>query len=918
MSTLKRIVAGFAVCFVALACNQEELNSLMNSSNEQAGVIASINEQIDNINATIDDLKATDTAIGQAISSLQEEDVAIREQLETDKSKIEASIDSLGNYLNEKLKEAQDWAMATFATLDQFQHLCDSVAAVRQSLEALDVRITAQLKHDLDSLEISMKVWVNEQLAGYYTIAQMDAKLAALEKSVQDGDKANADAITQLQSDLEKQATDLTTAYQAAIASAIEESNGVINEKIATEITTVNTRITNEVKALADRIDALELRLQAVEDYINSQKGFTISFTMPKDTVCFPGETITVGYEVSESTLPTVIECIPDEGWKATVQSNGNKGTIAITAPAAGGNGKVIVLANRSSWTLMSSISLEEGILRIAKNEYPAPAQGGQLSIPFSINANYGIKIAPADTSWIHLVETKAALRNENLLLTIAANPNQSIRVGKVYIYPEEGSNDQYYELKINQASAFFSVSTTGFVVGGDVTSKEVTVTSSLPFNLDIPAAAADWLSATCTLDEGTTYKITTNFTANNGENRRTADLGFVSTDGSTRYGSVAIVQDTRSEEDISTMIFEVRATIVNDYTVYLPISIVKGIEEYSYQTNAEIDCYIDWGDGTTNHYLSDNDHDSWISYVSHKYANISEATSFIVRISGKVQSLCSEYISRSNRNTIVRVIQWGQTGLVSIGKAFQYHTALVSIPTDDSRSFENVLSLSCAFDHSGITAIPENLFYYATKVQHCEAIFRGCDKIHSIPEGLFASCRDALYFTYVFYDCSEIESIPSSLFANCASAQSFAYAFNGCSAITTIPSSLFADCSSAISYAAVFLGCSSITTIPEGLFSSSPNAELFGSAFMNCYALTGIPPSLFDNNRKVIHLENCFYGCGAVNGESPYTIIQGDKVHLYERINYVDEFIAPLNSGRCFWGCISLTDVANIPLSWR
>ena len=514
----------------------------MSSSTEQAGVIASINEQVDNINATIEDLKAADVAIGQAIGTLQAEDEAIRAQLEADKANIGASIDSLENYVNKKLQDAQDWATATFATLEQFQHLCDSVAAVKQSLEDMDARITAQLKHDIDSLETSMKAWVNEQLAGYYTIAQMDAKLEALEKTVQDGDKANADAITQLQADLAKQATDLASAYEAAIAAAIAENNGVIDGKIATEITAVNTRITNEVKTISDRIDAMELRIQAVEDYINSQKAFTISFTMPKDTVCFPGETITVGYEVSESTLPTLVECIPDAGWNAAVQSNGNKGTITISAPDEGGNGKIVVFANRSSWILMATLLFEEGVISIEKDEYPAPAGGGTLVIPFSINANYGIKVAEADKSWLHYNETKSAMRNETLSLTVDANPNQFNRVGKVYIYPEEGNNDEYYELKINQAAAFFTVSPSICPVRGTSNEIVITINTSLSFKINVPVEA-DWISVAPATAGNNTFKIVVSCTANDGDQNRTAVIDLVSTDGLIIYGTITIIQ---------------------------------------------------------------------------------------------------------------------------------------------------------------------------------------------------------------------------------------------------------------------------------------------------------------------------------------------------------------------------------------
>lgn len=919
MKTLFRFLTGIALFLGAVACNQEELDALLSSSSEQATKIASIKEQVDNINATLVELRAADAALNQAIAALQDEDIAIRAQLEADKARIEASIDSLGNYVNLKLQEMKDWAEATFATLAQYNDLCDSLATVKQSLAELDARITAQLKHSIDSLETSMKAWVNEQLAGYYTIAEMDAKLAALEAAVQDGDKANADAIAQLQADLVQQASDLTTAYQAAIAAAIEENNGGMNEKIATEIATVNTRITNEIKIVSDRIDELELRMQAVEDYINSQKAFTISFTMPNDTVCFPGETVIIGYTVSHSTLPTQIECIPDEGWKAVVTSEGDSGTIAITAPADGGKGKVIVLANRSCWTLMSTISLEEGILRIAKDEYPAPAEGGRLDIPFVINANYGIKVAEADVSWITVVpETKAALRDETLSLSITANPNQSIRVGKVYIYPENGSNDEYYELTINQASAVFSVSTTGFVVGGDVTSKELTVTSSLPFKLDLPGEA-DWLNAESELLEGTTYKVTVSFMANNGENRRATDLSFLSTDGSTRYGSVAIIQDTRSEEDISAMIFEVRANIANDYTVYLPIS-NAGRRRNNYLNGFNVDCYVDWGDGITEHIV----YNEAFKTVSHHYQGLSIATTYHVKVSGLVQSLSWKRIDGglvdtpiSMRSTIIAVLQWGKTGLLSMWESFYGCSSLIEIAGDEYMSFSNVLTFEYAFSRCvKLDNIPTSLFKYASETISLEKVFSESSSLTSIPEKLFSSCVKCRNFNGAFQGCTGLTSIPDDLFTGNTEAESFSSSFASCKSLLAIPESLFSNCEKVVSFDYAFSECYSLTSLPESLFLHNSNAQSFSHTFYDCHNLEGIPVSLFDNNRKITNLFGCFFSVKS-QGESPYTIIDGVKYHLYERKNNPDEFATPVSYSHCFYDT-KWSDYESIPNDWK
>ena len=265
LTHMKRFSFALVAALLLVACNQDELNSLLTSPNEQAGSIATINEQVNNINATIEDLKAADAAIGQSISSLQEEDLAIRAQLEADRSKLEASIDSLGNYVNGKLQEAQDWASATFATLEQYQNLCDSVAAVKQSLEALDARITAQLKDDLDSLETSMKAWVNERLTGYYTIAQMDAKVTALEKSIADGDEAQARELAELKNNLESAQNDIKAAYEKAISDAITTSEGKISDKIAADIQAATDVLQSQIDTINTKLIELEKRLSALE-----------------------------------------------------------------------------------------------------------------------------------------------------------------------------------------------------------------------------------------------------------------------------------------------------------------------------------------------------------------------------------------------------------------------------------------------------------------------------------------------------------------------------------------------------------------------------------------------------------------------------------------------------------------------------
>lgn len=140
--------------------------------------------------------------------------------------------------------KVRDWVDATFATIEQQNKLAETVASIKTQFETLnnytmnmDVRLTNKAEElskslsaldestsqqigalteklgsdisalrteltdaytkliatEITKLETSMKSWVNEQLAGYYTIEQADAKLEAMRTELtgrMDSDKA--------------------------------------------------------------------------------------------------------------------------------------------------------------------------------------------------------------------------------------------------------------------------------------------------------------------------------------------------------------------------------------------------------------------------------------------------------------------------------------------------------------------------------------------------------------------------------------------------------------------------------------------------------------------------------------------------------------------------------------------------------
>lgn len=142
-------------------------------------------------------------------------------------------------------------------------------------------------------------------------------------------------------------------------------------------------------------------------------------------------------------------------------------------------------------------------------------------------------------------------------------------------------------------------------------------------------------------------------------------------------------------------------------------------------------------------------------------------------------------------------------------------------------------------------------------------------------------------------------------------------YLFHSCSNLLAIPAKLFANNSKITSFKSTFDTCSGLSSIPEGLFDNCPNVNNFGQTFSSCHNIKTAPVSLFDNNRKATDFSGTFSSCDSVSGESPYTVINGEKYHLYERADNPDEFVAPISFFACF-ADTNFSDREQMPNSWK
>lgn len=260
---------------------------------------------------------------------------------------------------------------------------------------------------------------------------------------------------------------------------------------------------------------------------------------------------------------------------------------------------------------------------------------------------------------------------------------------------------------------------------------------------------------------------------------------------------------------------------------------------------------------------------------------------------------------------------------VTTLMRTFYGCTALETLPSGLFAGMVKVTKFDQTFSGcTSLESIPEDLFSKNTVVNSFTKMFYECASIKSIPAGLFANNKSAKDFSYMFYKTS-LTSVPEGLFTSCTAAQNFSYLFSGCTGIKTIPADLFINCKSAYDFSQTFAGCSSLQEIPEGLFDSVPSANKnvkFSYCFASCTSLKSIPSALFDKALMASKFDYAFAGCTGLTGESPYTMYNGNKIHLYERKQYysLGGFNNRITGTKCFNGCTGLSDYEDITTGWK
>lgn len=175
--------------------------------------------------------------------------------------------------------------------------------------------------------------------------------------------------------------------------------------------------------------------------------------------------------------------------------------------------------------------------------------------------------------------------------------------------------------------------------------------------------------------------------------------------------------------------------------------------------------------------------------------------------------------------------------------------------------------------------------------------MFRGCPNLKDVTAAFIYS-RRIRNVDYIFADCPKLIEVPQAFaYMNILSAVS---AFENCTSIKSVPD-LFTKCEKLTDVTNVFKGCT--------------NIELAPRVFQNC-AVLNPPVNVFDDCKKAYNFNKCYNNLPAATNESPYTVVNGQKIHLWERTPELG-FALPTQYDLCFADSPNFADYANIPEAW-
>lgn len=237
---------------------EQQISTINNSilllttvDSELRGYISALEKEVNDLQSSIGDSNTADNTIKGMIDDLKSAD-----------RELGGRIDALTAYVNSEIGKAESWCSATFATLKQYEAVCNDIATINALIAENKDKASKDLENAISETKSSLKDWVNEKFDGYYTVAEVNAKITTLENKIKNGDTALQSQVDELKKSLADMKTEITESYQQAIKSAINENNGLIVEEIYNSyIQPIETYILSFEEEVRAKLSELELQV---------------------------------------------------------------------------------------------------------------------------------------------------------------------------------------------------------------------------------------------------------------------------------------------------------------------------------------------------------------------------------------------------------------------------------------------------------------------------------------------------------------------------------------------------------------------------------------------------------------------------------------------------------------------------------
>lgn len=272
---------------------------------------------------------------------------------------------------------------------------------------------------------------------------------------------------------------------------------------------------------------------------------------------------------------------------------------------------------------------------------------------------------------------------------------------------------------------------------------------------------------------------------------------------------------------------------------------------------------------------------------------------------------------------TLPEGIFTGLTGASTFEEAFYGCSALETLPAGLFEANVNVTTVTkCFQDCIALKAVPSRMFGVSTKTKTLSYLFDGCTSLETIAVDAFSGlAASSTTFMYAFQDCTSLQEVPDGLLKNNSTISTYTSMFRGCTGLRRLGSESLNCTSVTTALTSMFDGCTSLEEIGDKPFVNPVKLTSLSGVFKNCSALKSVPADIFDDCKLLKTVTNLFSGCTSLSGESPYTVVNGQKYHLYERTAETAAatgLTAITNSKSCFLGCTQLSDYAQIPDAWK